>query len=472
MTDVIQFVDSISATPTLRLDLNDGATWSCTAFDPGMPRLRRAMSNNAMTDGISVSSSTYDGRTLKLTLALVTSTEDLSATEVQKLARELDRTDNFLKYQPTGATKPVFFRTFRSDVSQLEFLTGAPKAFKKPTIEILAEPFALGLRETIGPFTVNNDPAAAGGCYFDVTGVIGDVAAPAVYVDSSSLPGRIEMGVRQHDPTNPTFFTQAESLTLGTDTTNPGGGPDAVMSGTGTNNFVRTSFATATDVVRLTWDLPTGTPQIGRYRILAALRRSDATSVIKVKAYLGTQAEPTATLITLPLTTNRILVDIGMLTYDLATRRTGGLSAPLGVAGPPLYFNATRTSGAGTLDWDVIFLVPADEAYLRFENTPNNAAIGRNTFYDLVIDGGADAIFALVSGQDPFAGGNAQSTALHLVMASAGSIPRLVPNQTNKIVMITHDEDGSGLPRHTKADSEVITVHYWPQYLFVRPSAT
>ena len=219
-TDVIKFVDSIASSVTVRLDINDGTTWRTGRFEAPPPRLRRATSQNAMRDGINVSSSQYDARTLTIGLTLVHTSEDAKATEIQKLARELDRDVNFLMYQPVGATKPVFFRLFRSDMSQLEQFTGTPSSLAKPTIELLAEPFALGLLETLGPYTVAYDPAGTNGCYFDVTGVIGDVEAlPSISWPQAAAASSFVYGLRRRGtPSAMPFLLQAESMTAGTDT--------------------------------------------------------------------------------------------------------------------------------------------------------------------------------------------------------------------------------------------------------------
>ena len=466
--DTIQFVDSIASSPTVRLDINDGTTWNCNTFDPGLPRLRRAMSQNAMRDGGNVSSSTYDMRTLRLTLALVHTSEDNAATEVQKLARELDRTDNFIRYQPTGATKPVFFRTFRSDVSQLEHLTGAAKAFKKPSIEILAEPFALGLRETLGPFTVNNDPAAgSNGLFFDVTGVIGDIAAPAI-LQANHSSGTLErygyLAVRQHGtPSSLTFFLQAESASLLTDTTNPGGGPDAVMSGAGVNNFVRTSFATATMTNRFTATISAKSVEArGRYRILVAARRSDNTSAMSMRVSSTGSGTPGST-VTLPLVTNRIIVDLGLFDARALAPDRVGYGADVATNKLVVTVQAARASGTGTLDFDYIAAIPADESMLLWDVTTDSLG-------SFVFDGVSQSVCVYETGVDPFTAGPYMSAlSVATPFAVSGGFPSLEPNQTNRFYMVTIEETNTN---HVKGDSNVVSVHYWPRYLFVRPSAT
>ena len=462
MAHTIKLVDSIASSPTTRLDLNDGSTWRCSMFAPP-PRLRRAMGENAMTDGAFVSSSSYSARVVTLALTLVTSTEDAAATQIQLLARELDRADNYLKYQPDGATKPVFFRMLRSDVAELQDLHG-PLVARTFTVELLAEPFALGLRETLGPFTVNNDPAAgSNGCYFDVTGVIGDVPAPAVFAVTSDLPQTGVLAVRQHGtPSGLGFFVQAESATLGADTTNPGGGPDAAMSGAGTNNYVRTSFSgTPTVVDRVTATFAgASVEKVGQYRLVVAIRRSDATSVITVAATVGTRSLDT---VTTPLTTQRRLIDLGIIRPDVGPGRVGyGADAPAPAITVAL--RAARASGTSTLDWDYVALIPADETMLTWDLAGLPAAT------DVVIDGYAEAVYAVL-GTSIFDGTDALST----IYPVSGAFPSLVPGRTNRFYLFT----GYGSVvnptadyEHLKAGSATLSLNYWPAYLSVRPSAT
>src|SRR5437867_3258782 len=106
--DVLQFVDSVSATAALRLDLNDGVTWGVdvASIDFSPPPLRRAINGTLLVDGSTVSGSSYENRILKFTAQLVGSTVDTAATQTQLLNRELDRDSNYLKWQPVGATSP------------------------------------------------------------------------------------------------------------------------------------------------------------------------------------------------------------------------------------------------------------------------------------------------------------------------------------------------------------------------------
>lgn len=468
MVHTLQIVDSVAASPNTRLDLNDDTIWKCVSFDAPPPRLRRAMSSNAMRDGVFVSSSQYEARRIVARFQVFRSSRDLAAVQLQTLARELDRTDNYLKLQHDTASKPVFFKLFRSDYTAVRDIAGQSSAYECE-VELLAEPFALGLRETLGPFTVNNDPAhASNGCYVDLTGVIGDVAAPVVIVDTTAYAPCFWLGVRQHGtPSDLTFFAQAESLSFGDDTSVPGGGPDAAMSGTGTNNYATTSFATEADMaLRLIWtpsdstvSAAAGLALRGGYRLVAVVRRSDASSVIRVQLQSGAYDGP---VVTVPLTTSRQAIDLGLWTPGESEVRPGGYADPVPVDTHDIVIHAARDSGGGSIDWDFLLLVPADEAQLVC-----NEDTDRSTSVDVVIDGHNESVYAFTGG-DPFAGTAGYASA---VKGASGGFPGVVPNQTNRFILLTGESPAAGIVT-SKSTSEALTFHYWPRYLYIRPSAS
>lgn len=474
MASIIRIVDKIDAAPTTRLDLHDSTVWKCLSFVANPPRLRRAMSSNAMTDGVFVSSSSYDARTLQLELEPTKTTVDLLATELQKLARELNRADNYLMYQEHGASKPVFFKWFRSEMTEVADVRGPSTAVKSVRIELLAEPFAVGLRETLGPFTVNNNPAAgSNGLYFDASGVIGDVASPAVLVDSSpnSIAGAVAARHRG-TASDLVHFIQAESCTLGTDTTNPGGGPDAAMSGTGTNNYVRTSFASPSLLTRITWPIiAAGTSDAtrratqGRYRVLACLRRSDASSVITVRATVTSDGYTVTgqTITTELVLTDRRLVDLGVFTIQPGAVTPGRLTPIATLSEVSIALQSARTSGAGTLDWDYVMVLPADESLLMW--TTDATSLGSLA---RVYDAANEAFYYASDASTLFTGGGKVGI-FNKGASLAGGFPSLAPGESNRIYMVHGFGTGSF---HDVTDVQTISVHYWPRYLYVRPSAT
>lgn len=460
MAALIQFVDSISATPTVRLDLNDALSWFCQNFKAPPPRLRRNVSDNSMRDGGRVGSSTYENRTLELELVLVEDvSEEWAAEEMQKLWRELDRADNWLMYHPEWLEKPVFFRTFRSDVSDLEELWTYPIA-RRITIELLAEPFALGLKETLGPYTVSADPAAPSNPgYVDLPTILGDVPVPAVYWDNTTVTTS-RLVATHAGPTGPVPFVQCETMTPGVNTTNPGGGPDAAMSGTGTNNYLQTTFGTPADSLRVT---SAGITQPGgAYRVLLYVRRSSSVGAVTVRATLsetssGAPIYWTSATESTAATSNRQVVDLGICWWPSAAPVGNGATS-LSVATIKLY--AARGSGTSNLDWDSVRFVPAGGQVGRKAGSHALVAPGSAVVARAVLDGVSETSSAAASSSDP----TTTSIALEPI-PMAGSFPVVAPGVANRIHALTHLADNVA-PIGTTLTA---TLAYWPGYIFVRP---
>jgi hypothetical protein len=155
----VQFVDRIAATPTVRLDVC-GGIWSLGRdSDLSPPQLERAYAGSLLADGRPLTAAAYGNRLLKLELMLLDdATEDQAAINLQALGRELDRPGNILRWQP-GTSTPVFFRTLRAEFGRIIW----DAVQKRATVLIPAEPFAYGLFESLGSYTVAGDPATFSG---------------------------------------------------------------------------------------------------------------------------------------------------------------------------------------------------------------------------------------------------------------------------------------------------------------------
>jgi hypothetical protein len=176
MAAVVQFVDSIAANPTVRLDLNtfaSGLMVGADGIDFSPPPLRRAVVSTLLADGDRIPAAAYGNRTLKLPVQVVAATATAAANALQDLAFELNRPANILRVQLTGMTSPVFFRAFRAPDYTLAMLRLLAAANTRATLEIPAEPFGYGLKQILPPVMVNNDPAAAlNGMFLDVDSTI------------------------------------------------------------------------------------------------------------------------------------------------------------------------------------------------------------------------------------------------------------------------------------------------------------
>jgi len=471
MASIVQFVDSIASSPTIRLNLNSLAS-SLLVSDEGIdlspPPLRRAVVSTMLNDGEFIPAAAYSNRVLKIPVKVIAATTDAAATAMQNLARELARPSNILKVQLDGATSPVFFRTYSAPDYTLSMLRLLLSGNTVMSLEIPAEPFALGLKEAIASVTVTEDPAAGTNpMSWDITGVKGDVETPLVLtfptgnLYDAGNPISVLAVRRRGTVANVPFLLQAESMTLGTDTTLPGA--DAAMSGSG-SSYARTSFSTDATMVRrvylATYPTSASVDVRGRYRVFALLRRSSATGDITVQlgytsstAPVLVQNDPVAT----DDVTARCHVDLGIITFPTGADPVmdGYSNTELSVAGRYIEVAASRTAGTSTLDIDYLLFVPADDQLALIDW--GDAASTSDSF---VIDGTHEMIYTQNGS------GQVYGTLPH---ALAGGFPTVTPNVTNRMYWIRRSGRGATV---TKSETTAIVATYWPRYLVVRPAST
>jgi hypothetical protein len=473
--NVLRFVDSISATPTTRLDLNDGTTFTIdAAVLAPPPRIVQAVSSNAMTDGGYQSTTRYDSRVLQLSLLLNVATQEAAATALQNLHRELDRSTNFLKWQPDTLSSPVFFRTWRTSPVEVVGVPAA-RAVYRILLEIPADPFARGLLETINVGTVNT---ATG--YFDVAtaSIKGDVEAPILLLDSNPYigtgPGSANATLNwllarsTRSATSQPSMVQCSTLTMGTDT--------AVSATDALTTFTTTSSAT-----RLTWS-PTGATAAamnGRYRLMVGATitatTSSATFTISAKYGRGSFASfnaPTSFSETVtPTGTQKYLLDFGIIDFSEALTATLTLAPRVEIIAA-----STSTTVTKTILWDFLYLVPADEAlaltsslYLPAGSMPSGGTYP--TTNPMIYDGDAESV-QIVSSTSIF---TTATAVLPYWAQYNGSIPAIKPGSDNRFFYMRYASGITATPpwsEYSTSGSGTLTLYYYPLYLYVRPATT
>lgn len=454
----LRFVDQIDATRAVRLDLNDSLSWFYTKeeSDFGYPEMRRASSATMLRDGEHISASAYTNRVLTLGLIALGADDDEVAAQLELLHRELDRESNILEFKALTAQEPVFFRTFRTPPSAIRRLptrldTG--DTAWKVIVPILAEPFAYGMKESLNFLFVDNNPAQ--GTYrqaIDLPAILGDVPTPARIILSPITSNRslVYIAQRAHGtPAARTWFRQAESLTQGTDTSvQPNSG---TMSGTG-SNFSRTTFATITTLeTRLTafsffgaesWE------NFGRYRVIVRVRKTTAGTAgdITLRASV---AGVVGSIVDLPAATGPFLVDLGLFTVPTQPGPQYDFDGtPLSTADPTVICQASGASAGPDLDWDYVYLLPADEAFLIISGTFTGGD-------QAILDGPADSVYR---------GGATSVSAQNEFLSTSGGIPLLIPGQNNRLfALISVSTTDDQITTQTN-----IFFRYWPRYLFIR----
>lgn len=468
MPDVLQFVDTIAAIPTVRMDLNDDIRWNVnydgTSFDPPPRGVARA--GTPLIDGERLSAGNYLNRRLRLRLELITPTAAAQFDELQRLHRELDRPFNFLRWQPAGTAQPVFFRTLWSADQSIEHYPG-PGTLRIVDVQVEADPFAYGERVNL-PFGFFRQDPATGGCVQDVAGddILGDVPTPAILTIAAADVignGPSALAIRRRGtPSNLPGVLQAESMTLGTGATLQTN--DATMSGGG-SNYVRVSFGTPAMTDRLTsavFPAVASRDARGMYRMFLRYRRSDATSVFKVelKQTSGT-ATATNTAVTLPATTDRRWADLGLFQLpfgaDPVVFSVSGLERA--ARGTVFTVRAERVSGTGTLDLDCLYPVPADDrlALITWPTStgPTSMIVDATPHIDMVYPiGSAGEVYAREH------------------IDRSGGLPMLTPGQDTRIVFLLNAAGNASTVSDDLTSGIRMAVSYFPRYLYMRPATT
>lgn len=471
MASVVQFVDSIASSPSVRLDINSlagGIMVATEGIDLSPPPLRRTVVSTMLADGEIIPAAAYGNRTIKLPLQMLAGTTNNQATALQNLARELVRPNNILKLQLDGASSPVFFRTFAAPDYALSMLRLLLVPNTVAVLEIPAEPFALGLKETIAGVTVTEDPeAVTNPMRWDISGVKGDVETPVNLIlptgnlYDSGDPISVLAVRRRGTVGNVPFHLGAEDMDLNTDTTLPGN--DANMSGSG-SNYARVSFATNSNMVRrVSLDPFPTTANVdnrGRYRVFGLFRRSSGTGTINVQ--LGYTANTAGILVqndavATENVTARHHIDLGLISFPTGADPVydGYSNTEVSVRGRYIEVRAERTSGSSTLDIDYLLFVPADDSLALIDW--GDATATNNEF---VIDSVHEMVFTRNTSDQVFGS---------LPTVVAGGFPYISPGVTNRMYFIRRTGRGATV---TKSETTVIEAEYWPRYLVVRPAST
>lgn len=458
MTATFQFVDSIAASPTVRLDLNDGATWTVDKdSNLSPPPLRRSLASTLMRDGEPPSAAAFGNRTLSLVLDLQTATQDASWTATQNLWRELNRPTNILKVQL--GTVPVFFRTYRAPDVTLEMLAGRVE-YQRIAVEIPAEPFGLGLREDIPFFTLGTHPASSDPTFKDLSSIKGDVETPLFARMSPGLGASADafgtaVMARRALLGSPAFTPQeqAETYDSAIDTTTVA---DATMSG---GNVARTSFATDATYVRRIFKTISDA-SLGTYRVFARVRRSAAATT--VTAGLAVADGSGANQLVLPARTTisgsqlTQIVDLGLVELGPSTPASPGYSSTPSEVTATLGIHASRDAGAGTIDWDWVGVIPADEQMFLLKWAVPLPA------HSLVLDGPNRTVYGHTG--DPLAGTGGSLS--YCGISWMGDMPSLIPGVTNRFYLAAVIL-ANGVAEDLANDQLLFTCSYWPRYLLV-----
>lgn len=464
----MKFVDLPVAVPATLFDLNSGTDTDIAMdkdFHLDPPTLRRISAVNQVTNGSIPTADAYDNRFLVFTVGLHAPTKALRVLQMDALIDELSKPTNLIMYQLDSTQPPVFFRTFRCDDYKLDDGGNGNAEVWYVTLNIEAEPFAIGLRRDIATITVKADPAAASGnkTLFDITGIVGDAPTMA-FVKIATLGANNVMWLATRSMNNPTSLTpffQAETATLGTDTTAAADvSGSSVVPGTGNSRSV-TTFANNNLIARLTVNAPSGSDPIafrGRYRVICRISASAAQNVT-----MRWRQVPSGDSVPGPQTSVDValawqFIDLGIIEFpapQVSPAVIGYSGLQPGHAATPLSIEARRNSGTGSLWIDYIYLLPADESQCALYQLMDV------TSGWIVADGPNDATYGLANGSTPFGATRNLDNAQGIVTRQGG-LPMLVPGVTNRWYTLF-------APGNLNA-SKTFDISYWPRWRKVATS--
>jgi len=170
-----RFVSEISADASTVLNLHDGAPFWVSSWDAPPPDMIVSSAQSALVDGSLRTAESFGDRILTLRVDLQTASADLTAAAFQRLARAL-LAPQWLRFQPPSSSRPVFFRTKPCTPAQVEEYRLLAERNKEIQIEIPADPWAHGLKESAS-LSLPNDPVDSG-MRFTLPAAKGDVPAP------------------------------------------------------------------------------------------------------------------------------------------------------------------------------------------------------------------------------------------------------------------------------------------------------
>jgi hypothetical protein len=481
--NLTQIVDSLSASPTVLLDLNNESPFGVSLFSAPPPEVGHSDS---------LRMSWYSrSRVVELTLDQIDASQDALASNWQTLARLIDLERFYLKYQPTGATSPVFFKCYRSQVPSIFEEPGAV-AYRTLTLQILADPFAVGLPEDISSFVITNDAASGTNKMMvgpSILGTVkGDVETPLLLACTATSDTQFGGGMYVNGYAVRGGFTHSllarnlTQLTSGTDTGAPvTGAGTAYMDG----DYKACTFATALAMVtRLSGTFSTAlSPMPGEYRALLKVVISFGAAGNVSYSFQGgfgntasvnwlTEATGGYTVSAGGAATNHTVVDLGLVQFPVGVDTAGtGLGPPASAVSVNTYteVKASAQLNSGTmpsLRFDELILLPVDTVYGGASTAimTTNAVVGSGI--DLLLDGESDTMRVMqeVGGTGPFA---ATPYAMQpgSVNGWIGGLPVVRPGTNNYVTVVGGFADG---PTWTSTWSG----RYYPRYLYVRPATT
>lgn len=477
---LVKYVDSAATTATVRYDFNDqnpnpatGPAKKVTEFDPGVPTLEGEPDAVGQQWGFRSPSITH---TIKGTKAQAMAA--LSA-----VSREQLRRTNWLLFQPSAATQPVWFRTFRTGYQPITLdqvfvrvdgggTVPLPDTWKI-VVPLVADAFVYGARiNAVVGATLTMNSTATNPMRYVLPAIKGDaptglrVTVTSPPVSGAPRPESWLLGCIAGDASMVDVFNEigtADGFTAGTGTAAAaasaaysGGSYRAVTIGAATPNLLERLSGQHTGLIA------------GRYKVLL---RAELDGTVAGKTYLLqyvqknsiTLAEYPGLSVSITVPASQVFqgwADVGDFTFPL-----GNAPAPSGIASlfpPPFGLRIGTSDGsAGTARIDAFKFIPVDGNNIvsaKILKTTYTISVLRTSIYDTDLE----SIWQV------------DTTPAFLEAASynAGAFPVADPaaalNVLHLIPLVTMPPTLGATGYHTSAaTTATLDVSYHPRYLYV-----
>lgn len=468
---LVKFMSGPAAAATVRYDFNAPITSGRkhvlhTDWDIGFPQLE------GEPDDVAVE---YGNRTVSFTQR-VEGTRANAMVALSALARELQRTDNWLYFRIASDRDPVWFHTFRPTETGISFenvdMDDGPDAWDI-TVTMEAEPFAYGERVALSNITIDNNPSSGSNpIVATLPAITGDAPAPLRIqvnpTNSTETDGyrfMLSMHSGESAPSVPIVWQigASDGWTAGTDT-----GASVANAAYSGGSYRACTFATNTMITRLSGVAPASLP-MGTYKVLLRVARSDTSSTFAVRfgqsvsfsyfyndTVVMDRAASTAS-------GHATYLDLGQMTHP--RNYANPADNPGAAYAPDVAIQAQRLSGSGSLHFDAIVLIPIKvagtvETRTIFAEFPVNGISTGAGFG--VFDGELEALWGITS----VAGATGYKD-----LETTGQFPRAIPGAVNILHLLQQVNGAKPFFGQDTSDDitvdTVVTISYHPRWLWI-----
>lgn len=472
---LVRFVDAPDPDAVVRFDFNTAGEWADQKVWPGHDGWTLG---SPVREGDPDSYNTDWGFRRASFNLIVEGTKQTAARVMSQLSRELLRRDNWLLFQLSEFSPPVWLHTYRStEPGPLDFTRVVNRRDDKADrwgipVQIDADAFLYGERVTIDPITVVNSPADPDHpMWFDLPEILGDAPVP------------LRMRVEPVGTTNTYFIhNRAVHLMLTHASNEPVRIPAESMTPADASVLIsplatdetldqRFLYKTALPTTGL-FKLATTAANIpfGLYRIMLRTEHNSGSVTIYDSApmWVGYDIDAITYRKTFDFRpTSRygksiehyLWANMGEIQHPFGGALDEG-TAPLNLA---LWAMRSTMGGIAGYRWDEILLVPIDE-----DEPGTTALIQHGTYFGdddaldhaWIYDGASESVHLLADGVpiSAFPGS-----------VINGALPTAIPGRTNRI-LLNLGGAAEGVMDLMADDLEVeteVTVSYQPQYLYL-----